>query len=569
MINFSDMRIRPKLISLLIFFGLIPMLAAAIFSSRLASNALIEKSFQELNAIQSLRSSTIEGFFNERLSNTQILANEENIIETTNLFRQQKKREQFTEEEKVNRVFFENFIKDYGYSDLIILDARAPKVLFSLHDKAYMGKTLTANQNIDHALLTAWNDTIDTQQARFTDFEASSANDQGYVAYFSSPILDAQNNLIGVVALKVSPNLIAKIVDSRIGMGETGESYLIGINKHTGQFELRSNIVTMGAGQYTVGFRFKQELDYWRDAKKADDFGGQNTYIDSAGRRVLVVFNKVKIPGYDWYLISKVNENEITTSIVVIFKTMLGAAILLVLLVIFIALKFSRSVTEPLIEGMSFAQDIAKGRLDASLALNRKDEIGDLADALNAMAKQLRDLDWVKSGKENLDDQLRGDLDLQELANRFITFFSKHMGAQLGAFYLFDEQAKVLELKSSYAFTDRQGNFNRIQLGEGIVGQAALEQQSLIYNDITQDAPLLNYGAGEQIPKCFMAIPLSVDGHLLGAVLLGSMEHFSVLQRKFVSEVITNAAVLFNAATSRQVIESLLQQSQLQQENLR
>jgi len=42
MIRFADIRIRPKLVSLLIIFGVLPMIAAALFSARLASDALIK-----------------------------------------------------------------------------------------------------------------------------------------------------------------------------------------------------------------------------------------------------------------------------------------------------------------------------------------------------------------------------------------------------------------------------------------------------------------------------------------------------------------------------------------------
>ncbi len=65
MIRFADIRIRPKMVTLLVIFGVIPMISSAIFSARQASDALIEQSFEELNAIQSLRTTSIETFFEE------------------------------------------------------------------------------------------------------------------------------------------------------------------------------------------------------------------------------------------------------------------------------------------------------------------------------------------------------------------------------------------------------------------------------------------------------------------------------------------------------------------------
>ncbi|WP_039558863.1 hypothetical protein, partial [Vibrio vulnificus] len=74
MISFADLRIRPKLIALLIIFGILPMVCVTLFSGRMASEALIKKSFQELLAIQTLRSASIDTFFEKRLLDIGTLA---------------------------------------------------------------------------------------------------------------------------------------------------------------------------------------------------------------------------------------------------------------------------------------------------------------------------------------------------------------------------------------------------------------------------------------------------------------------------------------------------------------
>lgn len=565
MIRFADIRIRPKMVSLLVIFGVLPMIAAAVFSGRLASDALIKQSFQELNAIQALRTTSIETFFKERLISLDTLARgaelrafTAEIYDTHGAVSAQQKDRHIA--------FFETFTANYAYDDFLLLAPENGEILFAAKNKNRLGSMLIANKDNDPALTQAWNKALSSGETSFSDFDSNNIIKQQKSAYFSSPVRDKQGNIIAVVAVKLLPSLISQIVDSRVGMGETGESYLIGVNQQTNKIEFRSDLATMGNGSYVVGFSFTQDLGYWTDAKNAGENGGQNTYIDSAGRHVLVVYKKISVPGYNWYLITKINEDEVTEPIFFLYFAILIAAAILVLITGFIALKFSNSVTGSLVESMNFAQDIAKGKLNSNLPLDRNDELGDLGTALNDMAKQLRELDWIKSGKESLDDKLRGDVDLLELSNLFISFFTKHMGAQLGALYLLDKD--VLELKASYAFTDRKGNYNRIRMGEGMVGQAALEREIIIFSDLIQDAPTLNYGAGEVITNHFMAIPLAVEDHLLGTVLLGSAAPFTRLQKQFVNEVISNAAVLFSAANSRLMINSLLEQAQQQQENL-
>ncbi|WP_038941559.1 cache domain-containing protein, partial [Vibrio vulnificus] len=193
-----------------------------------------------------------------------------------------------------------------------------------------------------------WAKTVAKSTTYFTDFVKSKAAQGQYVAYFSAPILDHDGNLIAIAAMQVSPQLVTKIVDSRVGMGETGESYLLGLDATSNQFTLRSDIVTMGNGRYVVGFRLGYDLDYWTDARSAGDTGGQGTYIDSAGRPVLVTFNRIQVPGYDWYLISKINQDEVTTPITRIYQALTIITAMIFVLICFVAIKFSNSVTSPL-----------------------------------------------------------------------------------------------------------------------------------------------------------------------------------------------------------------------------
>lgn len=580
MIRFADLRIRPKLVGLLVITGVIPMLIAAYFSSRLAAEALINKSFDGLITIQSIRKGNIEDFIKERLADIDVLADSERVTELLRLLNQYEKRTEAGTTSMMDvqsRTYsqivvpflphLENYVEAYGYSDLFILDADHGHVMFSLSGGNIQGTNLNHGRYRNSGLAEAWRKVTTTGNVALIDFTPYEPASNKEMAFLAHPISNERGQMEGVLVLQLSPELITRIVDSRIGMGESGESYLIGINSKDGSFEFRSNMQTMGNGRNVVGYSLSTPLDYWSNAVDAGVGGGFDTYIDSAGVPVLVTYNKINAPGLDWYLISKINENEVTQPTFRIYQILAIIGFILLGLIVIAALLISRTVTQPLIEGMRFAQAIAKGDLATSLNLPRKDELGDLVKALNNMASNLQEQDWLKSGKEALDDELRGDLESADLATRFITFFSKHMGAQLGALYLINDDA--LELQSSYAFIDRQGNFNRIKMGEGMVGQAALENEVITFSNVLENVPAINYGAGEVVPQHFMAIPINIDGKLIGAVLLGTSQQFSALHKDFVEQVIRNVGILFNAANNRQMIRELLERAQQQQEELR
>src|SRR5271170_5042167 len=94
------------------------------------------------------------------------------------------------------------------------------------------------------------------------------------------------------------------------------------------------------------------------------------------------------------------------------------------------------------------------------------------------MAEELFRLDleraqseWVKTGLAGLSDELRGELDPHEVANRTVTYLARYVQAPVGALYCKSAEGSF-KLLGSYAVP--QGHTpDEFQLGEGLVGQAA------------------------------------------------------------------------------------------------
>ncbi|UZP66386.1 response regulator [Desulfovibrio mangrovi] len=579
----ADIRIRPKLVFLFVATGLVPLIIVGAFGTKLTKDSLLQKSFDQLETVQSVRKAQIEDFFHERFADTQVMADSIRIRDLQSLlnaFDTDKRTEEMetAAREKAHRALvapylkgLESHIAAYGYQNLYLIDANHGHVLLSLTGELESGDSLSVGSHKKTGLADAWRAALASNDTVITDFAPYGPRRGAEAAFIAQPVRNDAGEIIGVLALQLSPELITRIVDSRKGMGSTGESYLLGINAQTSEYELRSNLKTMGDGRYVVGYSLSTPLQYWHSARKAGETGGQGTYTDSAGNPVQVAYNKLSVAGLDWYLISKIDEYEVTAPVRAIYWAIGSIAAGLALFISIGSIIFSRTLTRPIIEGVHFAKAISEGDLHSSLALDQKDELGELANALNTMAQDLRNMDWLQSGKEGLDDEMRGEHETDDLARRAISYLTKHLGAQLGAIYLLEDNE--LKLRSSYAFTDRGGNFNSFALGEGMVGQAALEQKTIVFSNVRPEAntpvPAINFGAGETVPTNFMAVPVIFEEMLLGVILIGSLQTLSPLQRQFVNQNIPNVAIMLNAARSRQVIRELFEQAQRQQEELR
>ena len=580
MFRLADIRIHPKLLFLFLQTGLFPLLVVGYFTSDWIENSAIEESFDSLTTIQTIRRGQIENYFQKSFNDIRLLADSERIyqfhkdifryredVETSSLaVKFDIKSEKYSEIVAGIQRQFQNYTTLNGYSDLYLIDADFGYVMFSVKNGEDNGESLLYGRLNNSALARIWNKVMTTGTTIISDFEPYAPADSKEVAFIGHPVTNLSGEKISVVVLRFDAELISSIIESRKGMGQTGESYLIGWLEDDENFELRSNMATMGDGKFVVGYGSDLSIQYWQDALQAGESGGRGIYTDSTGKEVLVAYDKLQIEGLNWYLISKIDKYEVTEPLRNIYRKVGMFVVFFIFLTIIWAWFLSRGFTRPILKGIEFAEAISRGEYRSEIVADRKDELGELARSLNDMAGNLREVDWLKSGKEQLDDTIRGELDPDELARRCITFFVKQFDAQLGGIYLNNDGR--LELRASYAFSDRSGKFDSFSFGEGIVGQAALDGESIYITSSMEDAPPLNYGAGEKPLIHYMAVPIHSDGALAGVMLIGSMHPFGTLQKNFLDQNIAKMAILFDIASSRSRIADLLNKAQIQQEEL-
>jgi tubulin-specific chaperone A len=372
-----------------------------------------------------------------------------------------------------------------------------------------------------------------------------------------------------MVAVQFSPDTFEALMRTRQGMGERGESYIIARDAGRGTYEFRSSMRTMGDGAYVIG-RTIAPTAYWTKAFEAGPEGGAGQFTDSEGSPVLVAYTPLRHHELDWALVSKMDVAEVTAPA----KALLGRLSLagggLLLAVAVGSFLFTRRLVRPIEQDVAFARAIADGDLSAHLNLDQRDELGVLARTLNRMAGSLRDIDWLARGKQGRDDALRGVHDPEEITRRFITYFAAFCGAQVGAVYARPEGADFLDLVAGYAFSDRRGSFTRFSLGQGLVGQVALERQTVVFSQIDPgQAPPISSGLDERVPPHVLIAPVIHENEVLGVVQLGATAPFTPLMRRLVAESLEILAIHVLTARSHQVIQDLLRQAQAQAEAMR
>ena len=221
---------------------------------------------------------------------------------------------------------------------------------------------------------------------------------------------------------------------------------------------------------------------------------------------------------------------------------------------------------------LNLAKTISKG--DYTVEIQSISEDDSLSHALNLMTQTLRNVteenhrqNWIKTGQTELNIRLRGEQDIQSLAENIVFFICDYINSPIGVIYT--EKEGILKLISSYAYTNRKSLNTKFEMGEGLVGQAALEKKTIVITQVPQDYMTVRSGLGEKKPVAVIVVPLLFHDKVLGIMEFGLFKDFSQTQIDFLEMIAEPIAVAINTAKARTRMSTLLAHSQNQAEELK
>jgi len=234
--------------------------------------------------------------------------------------------------------------------------------------------------------------------------------------------------------------------------------------------------------------------------------------------------------------------------------------------------KALKTLSDSLKSNAEFAINIGEGNLSQKYKpLSQKDVLGN---ALLNMRKNLIELrttndnnQWMQTSIVQISDLLQGEKSINELGNQVLIALAEILDYQIAS--IFFNNDGNLELVSSYSYNVRKSNLNRFKFGEGLVGQAALEQKTLVYTDVPDDYISIKSGLGEITPHIIVVVPLVYQKKVIAVIEMGSTKEITQIKLEFLAQISENLAVGFNSINTRTEMKVLLSKTQAQSEELR
>jgi signal transduction histidine kinase/HAMP domain-containing protein len=221
------------------------------------------------------------------------------------------------------------------------------------------------------------------------------------------------------------------------------------------------------------------------------------------------------------------------------------------------------------------ATAVTEGDLTRQVGVEASGEVAVLKDKLNEMIRNLRETtrqnteqDWLKTNLERFTRMLQGQRDLATVSSLILSELAPLVSAQHGVFYtlasLDEGGEQVLRYEAGYGYKERKHLASHFRLGEGLVGQCALEKERILLTDVPGDYVRINSGLGESTPLNIIVLPILFEGSVRAVVELASFSRFSVTHQAFLDQLTESIGLVLNTIETNTLTENLLKQAQSQ-----
>lgn len=179
---------------------------------------------------------------------------------------------------------------------------------------------------------------------------------------------------------------------------------------------------------------------------------------------------------------------------------------------------------------------------------------------------------WLKSGHSALNEKMRGEQDIVVLTKNIISFVATYLKVKVGLFYLLkipeqSDKKPYLQLISSYAYTPHESIPNKFFVGEGLIGEVALECKP-VFHPADELADIIQSALVQAKPRYVLFMPVLFENALIGIFELGVLRRLKKIEYQFLESVTQNVGVALNTSIARSKMSQLLVHSQTQEKEL-
>ena len=340
----NNLRLRGKFLLAFLFLGITPLAIVGYITFTNSSTALSEAAFAQLTSIREIKKAQILNVFATHQRNMNVLLETVRTLRQAALEKFQSVQESqqarleeyfqisqqqltvFSSNQTVitalmqfgtaigadgaiddgRYAYFDNefapslirFKETFGYDDLMLINATGV-VVYALKKDADLGQNIVTGDLKDSSLGKHFPEML--EGPTILDFEPYPPSQNQHIGFLGAPIV-FEDETIGAIVIKLTAEAINRIVQTREGMGMTGETFLV---RNTGQaIEYRSDrVVQQGRIGETVATLNPDQV--------FSGAAGSLVEAGSSGQIELLRYAPLNLPGLNWVIVTTMSLEEV------------------------------------------------------------------------------------------------------------------------------------------------------------------------------------------------------------------------------------------------------------------
>lgn len=417
-----------------------------------------------------------------------------------------------------------------------------------------------------------------------------------------------------IVAYEIPMEPIFESVNDTTGLGFTGETILTQYIDNKACFLNPTRRHLVGDEEVPIPLGSEKGIPAQRSVTSSKG-GFSENLIDYRGVPVNAAWSQ--IPELGWGIVTKMDHKECFMLLNKLRQKVIFVSGIAIIIAIFIATLYARNFLKPLIQiedtisalaqgsfpkevpsdrndkfrnismalntlinhlkqSTLFAQRIGQGKLDVSIDTSVHSDV--LSKSLAAMQKSLsREKDhelerkWLTEGIAIHSEILQSNVDsIQSLGEAILSSLVSYLGVQRGGFYsvlytpINNENGDEVcfELSATYAYEDQEDRSRKFKLGEGIIGQAAQDCQTIYQKNVPLESPEVSTAFGKAKATNILIVPIKVNEEVLGLLEFAAFEEINEYKIDLVERIADNMASAILSVKSSERMKRLLSDSQ-------
>lgn len=344
-------KFKTKLLVVFLFVGIIPVAILGFISFRTANEALSEQEYKELTAIRELKKAYLKRYFKTIDAQLTSLRGDPFVIDTISEFVQlidEEQKKVLSPEWKSlaesHDSRFRTIAETNDFEDILIITPDG-HVIYSLGRLSDLGMVIPESNLRDSPLGRAFR-LAHSKELGISDFAPYAPSGGAPKAFRIASVKDDSGTLLGFVGFDIPLKIINDFMQERAGMGETGESYLVGQDKlmrsdsfldhvtHT----VKASFANPDSGSVdTVASR--EALNGKTDVGIIKDYNGHWT---------LAAYTPFRELDVTWALIVQIDEDEAFGPVNALKNSMIVIMVLSVVAILIAVFFITRAITKPL-----------------------------------------------------------------------------------------------------------------------------------------------------------------------------------------------------------------------------